>query len=315
MRKALIWCTSILAAVCLLLFGAGWYMTDYSLKPKLKAVTDAEYVLRMERTYPGLGIWIDSLRTAGILRDTMIQNPAGRRLRAFYAAADNAAGTVVLSHGYTDGAIGMMMLAREYRDSLNFNIMVPDHEYHGLSEGPATNMGWKDRLNLELWIDMADAMWPGKAIILHGISMGAATVMMCSGDELPQSVRGVVEDCGYTSVWDEFSCQLKEQFGLPPFPVLHFSSLVCRLRFGWGFMEASAIRQVEKSTLPMLFLHGDEDTFVPFPMVYQLYEAKKQGEKSLYVSEGTAHAKAYQANPREYMDHVKAFVLPLVSEK
>lgn len=315
MRKALIWCTSILAAVCLLLFGVGWYMTDYSLKPALKAKIDSEYVLRMDKTYPGLGNWIDSLRTAGILRDTMIQNPAGRRLRAFYAATDNAAGTVVLSHGYTDGAIGMMMLAREYRDGLNFNIMVPDHEYHGLSEGPAVNMGWKDRLNLELWIDMADSMWPGKAIILHGISMGAATVMMCSGDELPESVRGIVEDCGYTSVWDEFAGQLKEQFGLPTFPILNFSSFVCRLRYGWGFKEASALRQVEKSTLPMLFIHGDQDTFVPFHMVHELYDAKKQGEKILYVSEGSVHARSYLAKPREYMEQVRNFVLPLVSEQ
>ncbi|MBP9998546.1 MAG: alpha/beta hydrolase [Bacteroidales bacterium] len=314
MRKTLIWTTSVLAVILVLLFAAGWYMTDFSLKPKLKAKTDAEYVKKMDKIYPGLGNWIDSLRTAGVLRDTTIVNHAGRTLRAFYATADNAAGTVVLSHGYTDGAIGMMMLGREYRDRLNFNIMLPDHEYHGLSVGPAVNMGWKDRINLERWIDIADAKWPGKAIILHGISMGAATVMMCSGDPLPESVHGIVEDCGYTSVWDEFAGQLKEQFGLPTFPILNTSSFVCRLRYGWGFKEASALKQVEKSTLPMLFIHGDQDTFVPFPMVYQLYDAKKQGAKTLYVSEGSVHARSYLNKPEEYMEQVENFVLPLVGE-
>ena len=77
--------------------------------------------------------------------------------------------------------------------------------------------------------------------MLYGVSMGAATVMMASGEaDLPVQVRCVIEDCGYTSVWDEFSGQLKELFGLPPFPVLNAADLVCRIRAGYSITEASA---------------------------------------------------------------------------
>ena len=85
-----------------------------------------------------------------------------------------------------------------------------------------------------------------------------------------------MEDCGYTSVWDEFRGELKELFGLPAFPLLHTASWLCRQEYGWDFREASALEQVKKCTLPMLFIHGDADTFVPTWMAYPLYEAKPE---------------------------------------
>ena len=125
-------------------------------------------------------------------------------------------------------------------------------------------------------------------MVVHGISMGAATTMMVSGDvnqegNLMPFVKCFVEDCGYTSVWDEFRGELKGQFGLPAFPLLHTASLLCQLEYGWNFREASALKQVARCQLPMLFIHGESDTFVPTEMVYSLYKVKP-GPKALWIA-------------------------------
>lgn len=298
----------LFTVLCLVLGAAAWYMVDFSLTPEGKQVrkdsTSMEYLSR----YPYAAEWVDSMQQAGALRDTFLTNDKGRRLHALYAPHAEAQGTVVLVHGYTDNALRMLMLGQVYYDSLQYNLIVPDHEYHGQSEGVAIQMGWLDRLNVEQWMGVAMQLWPAQPIYLHGISMGAATVMMCSGDELPASVKGIIEDCGYTSVWDEFAGEIGNQFGLPVHPLLDVASWICQLRYGWNFQEASALEQVRKSTVPMLFIHGDTDDYVPTAMVYPLYEAKTQGYKQLWLAPGSAHAESFLDHPVEYFNQVRTFL-------
>jgi hypothetical protein len=166
-------------------------------------------------------------------------------------------------------------------------------------------MGWKDRLDALHWLKTFQT----DTMVVHGVSMGAATTMMLSGEQMPDGIKDLrfVEDCGYTSVWDEFSGQLKEQFGLPAFPLMYSTSLLCKLRYGWSFGEASALEQVRKCHYPMLFIHGNTDTFVPSEMVYPLYEAKP-GAKELWIAEGAEHALSYKEHKAEYVSKIKAFV-------
>ena len=134
--------------------------------------------------------------------------------------------------------------------------------------------------------------------------------MMFSGEVKQMNVQPpkcFVEDCGYTSVWDEFAGELKNRFGLPAFPLLDIASLFCQWRYGWNFREASALEQVRQCTLPMLFIHGDADTFVPTWMVHPLYEAKP-GPKELWLVPGAEHAVSYKENKEEYTRRVKNFV-------
>lgn len=298
----------ILIIIVMVIIGGAFYLLSYSLTPSDRDTKMENTISWLKTTYPGTVEWMDSMQTVGALRDTFIVNEEGLKLHAYYASCDSAQGTVLLAHGYTDEALRMMMLGKLYHDSLRFNILVPDHEYHGKSEGDAIQMGWHDRVNLERWIGVTDALWQGKDTYLHGISMGGATVMMCSGDELPSSVKGIIDDCGFTSVWDEFAGEIKNQFGLPVHPLMDVASTLCQLRYGWNFKEASAIDQVRKSTLPMLFIHGDADTFVPTSMVYELYDAKQKGSKSLWIAKGTAHALAYHDYPTEYLELLRKFI-------
>lgn len=306
-KKKLLWVFLPILVVFVGLKAGAAYLLSYSLQPEGKEVRDAASMDFLRQYYPGTAEWVDSMRNAGALRDTFIVN-RGHRLHAYYAQRDEALGTAVLVHGYTDCALRMMMLGKLYHDTLRYNILLPEHVRHGQSDGEAIQMGWLDRLNIERWTDVADSLWGGVPVILHGISMGAATVMMCSGDSLPQSVCGIIEDCGYTSVWDEFGGELRNRFHLPLHPLLDMASWMCHWRYGWNFREASALEQVKKSSLPMLFIHGGNDTFVPTEMVYRLYDAKSQGYKRLWVAPGSAHARSYSDYPQEYRQLVEEFV-------
>ena len=115
-------------------------------------------------------------------------------------------------------------------------------------------------------------------MVVHGISMGGATTMMVSGEKQQPYVKCFVEDCGYTSVWDEFSHELKSSFHLPAFPLMYTTSWLCEKKYGWNFKEASS-----------------------------LYEAKPE-PKELWIVPGAAHALSYKENKQEYTDKVRDFV-------
>lgn len=310
-RKKLI--TGITVLIVLLfvsLSGAGWYMLDYSLKPdetiRLKNDSTFSY---MYAEYPFLESWVDSLNRTSALKDTFLINQEGKKLHAYYVAApESTQRTAVIVHGYTDNAIRMFMIAYLYNHDLGFNVLLPDLQYHGESEGEAVRMGWKDRLDVMEWMQLANDLFGGNTrMVVHGISMGAATTMMVSGEKQPEYVKCFVEDCGYTSVWEQFSKELDEQFGLPEFPLLYVADVLCRIRYGWSFKEASPLKQVAKCELPMLFIHGDQDKFVPTWMVYPLYDAKP-GSKQLWIASGSEHAFSYRDHRETYTAQVSDFV-------
>lgn len=137
--------------------------------------------------------------------------------------------------------------------------------------------------------------------------MGAATVMMTAGEPLPKNVVSIVEDCGYASVNEELTYQLKELFGLPAFPLIPVTSLVTKVRANYFFGEADVVKQLHKNQLPILFIHGDADTFVPFHMLDEVYEATN-GPKEKWVVPGAEHAKSYAVDPEQYRQKVKAFL-------
>ena len=309
MKKKLIGGISI--AILILassIIGGSFYMINYSLRPENRG-KDMEGSMRyMKQTYPQITSWIDSLVQNHALRDTFINSPDGIRLHAFYAyASQPTKRTAIIVHGYTDNAIRMFHIGYLYNYSLDYNILLPDLRNTGLSGGDAIQMGWLDRKDVIQWINIALTLF-GDSIktVVHGISMGGATTMMVSGEHLPNHVTCFVEDCGYTSVWDQFKKELKEQFNLPAFPLLYTASVLCEWQNGWNFHEASALNQIKKCHKPMLFIHGDQDDYVPTWMVYEVYKAKPQ-PKELWIVPQTAHAASYLNKPEEYTSHVRAF--------
>ena len=303
--KKVLWTLVIIVTVFVIaLIGGSFYMLDYSLAPDPNRMDIDSYYRQQFEAYPESKEWVDSLRSIGALRDTFLIMPTGERHHAFFVDRGSTH-TALVIHGWRDCAIKFFWLARIYEHELGYNVVMPELHACGESEGEAIQMGWKDRLDALHWLKTFQT----DTMVVHGVSMGAATTMMLSGEQMPEGIKDLrfVEDCGYTSVWDEFAGQLKEQFGLPAFPLMYSTSLLCRLRYGWSFGEASALEQVRKCHYPMLFIHGNSDTFVPSEMVYPLYEAKP-GAKQLWIAEGAEHALSYKEHKEEYISKIKAFV-------
>lgn len=309
MKKSLKTFLFAFLVLLILLSVGGYYMVDYALTPPNRGKDIEGSYEYMYKEYPHLRPYMDSLQQTKALRDTFITTTDGIRLHGFYVKASvPTRQTAVIVHGYTDNAIRMMMIGYMYNQDLGFNILLPDLRYSGLSEGNHLQMGWFDRKDVAQWINLLPTLFGDSIeVVVHGISMGAATTMMLAGDPQPEYIKCFVEDCGYTSVWDEFKNELKEQFNLPAFPLLHISNLICKLRHGWSFTEASALKQVTKCKRPMLFIHGENDTFVPTNMVYPLYEAKPQ-PKELWLVPSEGHARSYHNFPKEYTEKVREFI-------
>lgn len=312
MRKTIYAIIAVAAVLTVATVGSGMYMLSYSLTPDSgRRNIDSAYA-ELFANYPYMLQWTDSMLRHGLLRDTFVTMPSGERHHALYARADSAHGrTAVIVHGYKDCAVKFLYLGRMYRQDMGCNILMPDLHAHGLSEGEDIQMGWKDREDVIRWTEVAERMFRDSTqpsrMVVHGVSMGAATTMCVSGEQLPDYVRCFVEDCGYTSVWDEFAVQLKEQFGLPQFPLMQVTSMLCRMRYGWTFGQASPLKQVAGCRRPMLFIHGDNDRFVPSWMVHPLYEAKT-GRKELWITGGSGHALSFRDYPEEYRGRVERFV-------
>ncbi|MBE6748841.1 MAG: alpha/beta hydrolase [Ruminococcaceae bacterium] len=211
----------------------------------------------------------------------------------------------ILIHGFNCEPFYMANLAEKYYE-WGYNIIMPALRGHDHSEHNAVSMGWLDRLDMVDWINYLVKLYPECQILLHGISMGGATVMMTVGEDLPKNVKCAVEDCGYTSVWDEFKYELKKTYKLHAFPTLYASSNIHSVFKGHSLKKASSIEQLKKSKTPVLFIHGEEDDYVPFYMLQQNFDAA-ECEKDILVVPGAAHADSYKVNPELYWNKVEEF--------
>lgn len=309
-RSLFIAAMSIIVLLLAGIIGGSFYLVSFALTPEAKIhKKDLQTDSFLFTNYPFLKPWMDSLERHKALKDTFILNREGRQLHALYLyAPEKTEKTAVVVHGYTDNARRMMMIGYLYNHDMKYNVLLPDLQHQGLSAGDDIQMGWKDRLDVLQWMDVANNLFGGHTrMVVHGISMGGATTMMVAGEKQKPFVKCFVEDCGYTSVEDEYKFQLKEMFGLPAFPLLPLASFICQQKYGWNFTEASALNQVRKCHLPMLFIHGGSDTYVPTRMVYPLYQAKP-GIKEIWIPRNVEHAVSYKLHRQEYTRRVENFV-------
>lgn len=248
--------------------------------------------------------------------DVEMKSYDGLLLHGYYLAAPHpTTKTVLLAHGYNGSAKGDMgAFAKLYHDVLGYNVLMPDDRGHGASEGHYIGFGWSDRLDYLKWLHyLLQRVGDQAQIVLHGVSMGGATVLMTSGEVgLPEQVKCVVSDCAYTSVKDIISYQGRRLYHIPPFPLVYLVSLVCKIRAGYFFGEASALRQVSKTNRPTLFIHGAEDTFVPLTMLELLYQTCTAYKEKLIVPKA-GHGQAYSVDVPGYRQRVGEFIQRFIS--
>ena len=212
----------------------------------------------------------------------------------------------VLVHGYGRdqryaGDYAEAYLARGY------HVLTPDLCASGKSEGRYITMGVKESEEIALWTKEIAAKHPEAEIVLHGVSMGAATALMAAAREDTVNLWAVVEDCGYTSAYEMFSEQLGVIFGLPSFPIMDCVDAVSWLKTGARLSEASPIEAVKHIRVPVLFIHGDADKLIPIAMMRDMYEQCPTKKKMLVV-EGAGHGDAMKQEKEAYWGSIFEFL-------
>ena len=279
--KRKIW-ISLGALVILVVIGLGFagnYFYDVAVAINQKDFIEAADV---DGDYDPKDPWLEEKKWyEAVEREKLsIESEDGLKLSGIYIEGDpDSKKVAILAHGYSGNLEEMAPYVKLYHD-MGFNVLVPDARGHGTSEGDYIGFGWHERNDYLQWIQLViDKVGTDAELAIFGISMGGATVMNVSGEELPDNVKVIVEDCGYSSLNGELAYQLKDMYDLPAFPLIPVTSLVTKIRSDYWFGEADTVEQIKNNTVPMLFIHGEKDKFVPTEMVYDVYEANTMGFK------------------------------------
>lgn len=296
----------VISIFFILSFLAGLFMFNVTMIPKsAKNVfrkKDKSMSDKMKEYHELSKKWVDE-NTDSVWNLSTFDN---LNLKARFIKSDSKHKWVILVHGYTSVGWHMVEFAKEY-SKMGFNILIPDLRGHGESEGLYATMGYYDSVDVIEWIYEIIKADPEAKIVLHGISMGAATVLLATGEDMNDHVICAIEDCGYTSAWDVFRHNMKRMFNLPAFPILYTANIISSARMKMDFKESSPLNAVKRSKTPTLFIHGDADELVPFNMLDQLY-SNASCEKDKLVIHNAAHGESSAKEPDTYYEKVSGFI-------
>lgn len=243
--------------------------------------------------------------------DVWIRSVDGLKLHGTYFPGDGNVEhkkLVIGFHGYTSKGMSDYIGLSNYYLKRGYKMLLVDERAHGESEGTYIGFGCLDRKDAMKWISFAEEkVGADGQIWLHGTSMGAATVLMTSGLKLQASVKGIISDCAFTTAWEVFAHVLKTQYYLPEFPVMQIADQMVKKRAGYSLKECSAAEEVKHATVPILFIHGDADTFVPCTMCRKIYD-ECTTDKEILIVEGAGHCESFYKDQESYEAKLTAFL-------
>lgn len=229
-------------------------------------------------------------------------------LRLYGALLENYSDKIVICvHGFTgSGKKDFASLAQAYYKN-GYNVLLVDNRAHGQSEGKYVGFGVLDRLDLRNWVKyVINRFGSNVQVFLHGISMGAATVLMASSI-MPKNVRGIIADCGFTSVYEIFEYVLKRDYHLPKFPIIYLTNIMSKIRAGYGYKDVNTTAEIARSDIPILFIHGENDEFVPLWMTMKNYSHCK-AYKELFIVRESEHAESHYIDKKGYERRILTFI-------
>lgn len=245
-------------------------------------------------------------------KDTILINDKGEKLISKIVPQERDSHKWLIAvHGYTSRPRAMARQAIHFYKN-NYNIIMPCQRAHRNQDAKFTSMGYYERYDIISWINYIISQDPDAEIVLLGISMGSATVMMVTGEALPQNVKCCIADCGYTNCYELFKESITKESGLPEFPFLGMANSFASLCLGWNFKDCSPIDAVSVSDTPTLFIHGEDDDVVPFWMMEALYESCS-AEKEKLACPDAKHDEACSNQPEMYWEAVDSFVKKFIN--
>ena len=277
--------------------------------PKRKPLGEDEYHFPpgkvYEPYYEELLAWMRDLRTRPH-EDVSIASFDGLTLRGKYYEYAPDAPVELLFHGYQGYAERDLSAAVERCAALGRSALLIDQRGSGSSDGSVITFGILERKDCLAWIDFATQKFgKERKLFIGGVSMGAATVMMAAGEELPENVVCVMADCGYSSAKKIIKKVVREMH-LPADMVYPFIRLGAKLFGKFDLEETSPIEAVKRAKKPLILLHGDEDDFVPFSMSEEVFAVCPTPKKLARIA-GAGHGLAYPKDKDGYVNALREF--------
>ncbi|WP_040209962.1 alpha/beta hydrolase [Clostridium polynesiense] len=293
--------TVIILVLCILslIIYEGYKFSTIVTQPKTMT-HETTYSKALERGNIDEKIW-----TSLDKKEVKINSPYGYNLNALYFPNDKSKKAVIIVHGITWTLYGSV----KYMDIFlkrGFSVLIYDHRNHGKSGGTNTSFGYYEKYDLKACADwLFDQLGKDAVIGVHGESMGAATVLQYSA--IDPRIKFCIEDCGYSDATELFTYRLLKDYHIKSSLFVKLASYITKVRTGWSFKDVSPIKLLKDLDLPILFIHGDSDDYVPTKMCVDMYEEKK-GIKYKYIAPCSAHADSYNNNKEEYESRIDEFL-------
>lgn len=236
-----------------------------------------------------------------------IRSRDGLTLSGRYYHQKDGAPLAIGFHGYKSCWLTDFCGGADIAFQMGQNVLLIDERAHGKSQGRTITFGIKERQDLLCWINYAiERFGADVRILLYGISMGGATVLMASGEDLPDNVKGIVADCPYSAALDVI-LEVGKQQGYPVKLIKPFVILGAKVCGGFDVRETSAAEAVKHTMIPIMIIHGEDDTFVPPEMSRVIQEANPE-MVTRYTFPGAYHALSYMVDTPRYRRLVKEFM-------
>ncbi len=238
-------------------------------------------------------------------QEVYIDSQYGYKIHGLFFPNSSSKKAIILCHGITWSLYGSV----KYMDMFlkrGFAVFIYDHRNHGLSGGKDTSFGYYEKFDLKKCTDwVVNKLGKDVIVGLHGESMGAGTVLQ--NIAIDPRIKFCIDDCGYSDAEDLFRYRLEKDYNIKKVPLMSLSSKISKMRVGWSFKDVSPITTLSKLEIPILFIHGEEDDYVPTFMCKQMYSVKK-GYKNIYIAPNSGHAESYWKNKDEYDKKVGEFL-------
>lgn len=220
---------------------------------------------------------------------------------------NNSDTTILLFHGYrSDGKFDFSCAVKFYFE-LGLNVLVVDQRANGESEGKYITFGIKERRDVLSWIELINQKYAPKYVFISGVSMGATSVMMASNLNLPENVKGIIADCGYTSAPEIIKRVSLRAFKINATPILPALNLMCKVLGRFNLYETTTQKSLSESEIPIFFIHGMRDDFVPCEMTKRSYESAR-GKKYMHLVEEADHGISFLVDTKNIQDKITVFI-------
>ncbi len=306
---------SIIVLVLAIIVGVSYYCFRRLFYSKDRIpLKDDEYEIPDGKEYQSIKddiiAWIKWKRSLP-QEDIEIKSHDGLTLRGKYFEYEKRAPVEILFHGYRGNAERDVSGGIERCFKVGRNVILVDHRASGASDGNVITFGIKERLDCLKWIEYAvERFGRDTKIVIGGVSMGAATVMMAAAEDLPENVAYAIADCGYTSPKEIISKVMREM-GYPDKIFYPLAKLGAKIFGKFDLDETSPMQAMEKAKIPIIFLHGTGDDFVPCEMSERLHE-RCASKKTLVLIPNAEHGLAYPRDIDGYVSAVKDFEKELI---